>query len=122
MASTEPRVAADDVLSVLKDIRQLLRTLVEQRPPPATALSRADREVLERLLPALAVLHPDAELFTSGEIVTHPAPGLKIVRRRLTAKQLGRLFMRAEGLPVGGYKIQKVGTELGVCLWRVTIS
>jgi hypothetical protein len=108
-----------DVLSELRQIRQLLEQQQQQRPPLAAALSRADREVLERLLPATAAVFGQSEPFTSRELVRHPSPGLRVLRRGLSTKQIGRLFMRADRVAVGGFCVQAVGTELNVNLWRV---
>jgi hypothetical protein len=104
-----------EVLSELRQIRQLL-----ERPQgrPST-LSKTDRAMLERLLQALAVVFPGGELFTSRELVEHPAPGLRVLRRGLSTKQIGRLLTRADGIAIGGFKVEKVGSELHVCLWRV---
>jgi len=60
-----------------------------------------------------------SDLFTSRELVEHEAAAVRIVVSRLTARQLGRLLKRAEGANVGGFMVQRQGSEVGSILWRV---
>ena len=82
-------------------------------------LSKKDRLTLERLLPAVAAVFNDGELFTSRELVAHPAPGLRVLRGGLSTKQIGRLLTRADGTTIGGFRVERHGTEVNVALWRV---
>jgi hypothetical protein len=104
-----------DVLRELRAIRQLLEPRV--RP----TLSKRDRVTLERLLPAIADVF-DGELFTSRELVAHPAPGLRVLRGGLSTKQIGRLLMRADGTTIAGFRAECHGSEINVKLWRVVPS
>ena len=78
-----------DIGDVLRELR-VIRKLLEPRVRPVT-LSKTDRMTLERRLPAIAAVFSDGELFTSRELVTHPAQGLRVLRGGLSAKQVGRL-------------------------------
>jgi hypothetical protein len=81
-------------------------------------VSRADRDILTKLLPAVGgVFGP--ELFLTRDVVESDAPAIQLVRGGLTAKTLGKLFRRAAGVPVAGYLITTDGVEAGACLWRV---
>jgi len=98
-----------------------IRLLLEQwshRPVMPSSLSRGDRAVLARLLPAIGGVL-GSELFASADICESDAPALRLVRAGLTARQLGRLLRRAVGTPIAGYLVERVGAEAGVALWRV---
>ena len=82
------------------------------------SVSRADRMVLDRLLPAIGG-SIGSELFSSAEIIEHDAVALRLVCAGLPVKQLGRLLRRAADVPVSGYMVQRQGTEAGAVLWRV---
>ena len=47
------------------------------------------------------------------------APGVRVVVRDLTVKQIGQLLGRSVGTPINGLVIERAGHELRVCLWRV---
>jgi hypothetical protein len=47
----------------------------------------------------------------------HDAAALRLVRRGLNAKRVGRLLRRAEGQAVDGYVVQREGFELHAVLW-----
>jgi hypothetical protein len=115
MAST------DIVESLLRELILEVRTLrcaVERHGRPSK-LSRSDRITLERLLPAIQILFPDQQLFTAGEVMAHPAPGFRVVRGRLSAKSLGRLLTRADGVGIAGFKVSVISTERNISLYRV---
>lgn len=101
--------------------RQILERLEHQQrttPPP---LCRADLARLTRLLPAIAGAL-GSEDFTSRDLVEHAAPGLQLVLRGLSAKQVGRLLARAAGVEVGGWVVERRGLEINVGLWRVVAA
>jgi hypothetical protein len=77
---------------------------------------------LERLLPAIAAVFSDGELFTSRELVMHPAQGLRVLRNGLSTKQVGRLLTRADRMAIGGFNVERHGSEINVALWRVVPS
>lgn len=81
-------------------------------------LSRADRARLGHLLPAIGGAL-GSEPFLARDLFEHDAAGLRLVRRGLTAKRIGRLFQRAEGQVIDGYVIERAGDELHTTLWRV---
>jgi len=87
-----------------------------ERRDLARRLSRRDRDVLARLLPAIGGLCGSApwlvrEMFDD--------PGVRLVRGDLSAKALGKLLARAAGLAVDGLVIERVGVEDGAILWAV---
>jgi hypothetical protein len=81
-------------------------------------LSRADRERLERLLPVIAAAVA-SDGFLVSELLRLESPGLRLVVGASSARSLGRLLRRAEGVPVGGYVVERLGQEGGAVLWRV---
>jgi hypothetical protein len=80
-----------------------LRTLVERLQTRRPALSRADRDLLAKLLPAVG------GAFGS----------VRVVVRGLSVKQIGQLLARSVGTPINGLVIERAGSELSACLWRV---
>jgi hypothetical protein len=99
--------------------RQILAAL-ERSHRPVSALSRSDRQVMERLLPAIAGAL-GSEQFTSRDL-PDASPGLRVVLRDLSVKQIGRLLSRAEGVPIEGWIVERCGIEINVALWRVLAS
>lgn len=81
-------------------------------------LSRADRERLGRLLPALSGALGSAAV-TSREVIAHPSPALRLTVGGLSARSLGRLARRAAGIPINGLVLERAGTEAGAALWCV---
>jgi hypothetical protein len=106
-----------EVLGELRQIRQLL----ERQQRPVSALSRADRALLGRLLPAIAGAL-GSESFTSRDLAADSSPGLRLVLRGLSVKQIGRLLSRAEGIPLEGWVIERCGVEINVTLWRAVAT
>ena len=114
----------DTIVSLLRELvdlqRQILAAL-EQRQRPVASLTRADRAVLARLLPAIAGDRGSEPFdFTSRDL--RATPGLRVVLRGLSVKQIGRLLSRAEGVPIDGYIVERCGVEINVTLWRVLAS
>lgn len=72
-------------------------------------------------MPAIAAVFSDGELFTSRELVTHPAQGPSL-RGGLSTKQVGRLLTRADGITIGGFRVERLGSEINVALWSVVPS
>ena len=83
------------------------------------SLTRADRAVLARLLPAVAGAL-GSEPFASRDLCTTPAT--RVVLRDLNVRQIGRLLARAEGIPIDGHVLEPAGVEINVRLWRVLID
>jgi hypothetical protein len=82
-------------------------------------LSPKDRGLIARLLLAIAGAL-GSEPFTSRDL--RECAGAAIVLAGLSVKQIGRLLARAEGHPVEGYLVERVGSEINVTLWRVLAS
>jgi hypothetical protein len=85
------------------------------------SLSREDRVLLARLLPAIAGARGSEE-FTSRDLAADSSPALRLVLRRLSVKQIGRLLARAEGMAIDGWLVQRCGVEINVALWRVVAA
>jgi hypothetical protein len=83
-----------------------------------SSLSRADLALLGRLLPAIGGAL-GSEAFLARDLFEHESAALRLVRRGLNAKRIGRLLHRAEGHAIDGYLIERAGVELGAILWRV---
>ena len=77
-------------------------------------LSRADRDRLARLLPAIAGCL-GSEPFTVAEAYEYPA--VRVVTAGLTAQACGQLLQRARGIPVAGYVVEYDSTELHRRVW-----
>jgi hypothetical protein len=111
----------DPALELLRELvagqRQIIELLERQGRPPKS-LSREDRALLARLLPAIGGVMA-SELFVTRELFEHEAPALRVALGGLTVRKVGRLFQRGEGQLVEGYRIQREGDELHVALWRV---
>ena len=104
----------DDLREELRQVRVLLERSLEARRP--AQLNHEDRRLPATLLPATAGAF-GSEPFASRDLVD--APGVRVVVRDLTVKQIGQLLGRSVGRPVGGLAVERAGSALGVCLWRV---
>jgi hypothetical protein len=71
---------------------------VEARQSPSS-LCRADREVLERILPAVAGAL-GSEYFLASEAVASENAALVLVLAGMNARRLGKLLRRGDGVPV----------------------
>jgi hypothetical protein len=104
------------VFAELADLRTRMDA-VEARTAP-TPLCRKDWDALARILPVLGATF-GAEFFLAREAVEHHAPGLRLVLEDMTARRLGRLLRRADGVEVCGYVARASGMEAGAVLWSV---
>jgi hypothetical protein len=108
--------------AVVRELVEEVRALRLDRVHVHEELSRADRALLSRLLPAVAGAH-GSDPVTARELVdADAAAAVRVVTRGRNARQLGRLFQRAEGQVVDGFVVARAGVELGVVLWRVLAS
>jgi len=121
MMREAPPVAGDvavlDLLRALVVGQQRILHLLEHKIPPSP-LTRGDRALLAQLLPAIAGALGSEE-FCSRDLTCHSAPALRLVLRQRSAKSIGKLLARAEGIPIADFVVQRRGTELRVGLWRV---
>jgi hypothetical protein len=109
------------------DTIALLRELVEQvkglradlrERRPAASLSRDDRAYLARLLPVLGGVY-GSEGFTSRDCVEDDAPAVRLVLEGRSAKAIGKLLARAEGIAIAGLLVRRTGVDGQVTVWRV---
>ena len=115
-----PLAAADPLEAILRELVAEVRGLRADlaRQPRASTLTREDRARLAAILPAAGgVFGP--ELFLTRDLFASESAALQLVLDGLTAKQLGRLFRRADGQAIDGYLIQRDGSELNTALWRI---
>jgi hypothetical protein len=105
-------VTLDQVLAELVRLRQL----VEARE--ASHLSRPDVDRLATVLPVIAA-EVGSEAFLVREVIAADSAGLRLVLTGCSSRSLGRLLRRAEGHPVGGLVVERVGTENNAALWRL---
>jgi hypothetical protein len=125
VTSTYAPDAALDLLSELvalhrQDIelqRQILAAL-EHPQRAVSAMSRGDRAILARLLPAAGGVF-GSEPFLTRDLFESDSAALTLVLRGLNVRQVGRLFRRGEGLAIDAYMIQRDGVELHAILWRI---
>ena len=112
--ATDPQLAA--LLEVLiAEVRGLRADLARDRRP-SRELSRADRDRLSRVLPAIAGALGSEE-FVVNELFERAA--VQLVLGTLTSVQVGRLLQRAVGVPIAGYVVERGAFEVGRRLWRV---
>jgi hypothetical protein len=95
----------------------ILATL-ERQQRPSSIPTRADRAVLEKILPAIAGAY-GSDNFSSRDLVEDASPAVRLVVRGLSAKRVGKLFSRADGIPINGLMVQRQGEEFHVTAWRV---
>lgn len=126
-AVMRPSPATDTAVELLRElvaeVKGLRADLMERNQDTRpgilnSALSRADRALLARLLPTIGGAF-GSELFLTRELFESESAALRLVLRGLNAKQVGRLLRRAEGQTIDGYLIQREGLELRAVLWRV---
>jgi hypothetical protein len=101
--------------TLIAEVRGLRADLARDRRP-SRGLSRADRDRLSRLLPALAGCF-GSEPFTVADAFGHPA--VRVVTAGLAAPACGQLLQRARGVPVAGYVVEYDATELHRRVWRL---
>ena len=70
------------------------------------------------MLPALAGTYGAAE-FTARDVSEDDRPAVRLVVGGYSAKRLGKLLARADGLAVDGLQLQRNGLEFGVSVWRI---
>jgi hypothetical protein len=102
--------------AVLAELRAI-RAALEQRQ--VSLMTRIDRAKLAAMLPAIAGAL-GSEPFASRDLVADDAaPALRLVFNGLTVKSISKLLARAEGVPIGGFMVERSGVEINVTLWRV---
>lgn len=110
------------------DLRELLFEVIARlerlehaiggRRREKTPLSGADQRRLELGLPAIGGQF-GSELFFACDLLEEGGAGLRLVFGDLSVKAIGRLLLRAEGLSIGGYVVERDGMAAGVVQWRV---
>lgn len=105
-----------EILAELKGLREDLAA--SRLPGVQTSLTRADRALLARLLPAAGGAIGSVP-FLVRELFEDDSAALHLVLRGLNAKGIGRLLRRAAGQAIDGYLVEEVGAELNTTLWRV---
>lgn len=114
LAGTDPQLVA--LLEMLiGEVRGLRADLVRDRRSPH-GLSRADRDRLSRLLPAIGGSF-GSEPFTVAEALEQPA--VRVVAGGLSPSAFGQLLQRARGVPLYGYVVESDATELHRRVWRL---
>jgi hypothetical protein len=116
-----PTLADTDLVltEILEELRRIRQVLERDRRP--STLTRVDRAALGRLLPVLGAEF-GSEAFTASEVLETDAPALRLVTSGVSAKQLGRLLLRAIGVPLDGLVVERAGVELHRTLWRIVAT
>lgn len=109
---------SDAVEALLRELISEVRGLRADHRGKKSLLTRKDRALLERLLPAIALLFQQ-ELFTAREVREHQAPGLKFMLEGVDTKSLGRLLTRADGAAIAGNAVHCTGQESNVMLYQL---
>jgi hypothetical protein len=119
-AASAPADSTDTIATLLRELVTEVRGLrADQRERrPVSALSRSDRALMARLLPAAGGVF-GSEQFLTRDLFESEAAAVKLVTRGLNVRQVGRLFRRGEGQAIDGYMIQRDGAELNAILWRI---
>jgi hypothetical protein len=111
-----------ELVAEVKGLREDLAAVQRAAQPPITdrlsVLSRADLELLGRLLPPIGAVCDPPE-FAVRELFEKDSAELRLVLRGLNGIRVGRLFQRAAGQVVNGYMVERAGAELHASLWRV---
>lgn len=114
VVETNPQLVAL-LETLIAEVRGLRADLVRDRRPRRD-LSRADRDRLSRLLPAIAGAF-GSEPFTVNELLERPA--VQVVADGLAPAALGQLLQRARSVPLHGYVVESDSTELHRRVWRL---
>jgi hypothetical protein len=115
-----PVVDHEELVTLLREIRdgqQRILNLLEQ-PSSRPTLTRADRTLLARLLPALGGVYGPGT-FSSRDLVEDAAPAVMPVIRGLSVKSIGKLLSRADGIPIDGLLVRRQGVEGRAMAWQV---
>ena len=107
-----------ELVTEVRGLRADLRRQ-ERRQALPVSLSRADRALLGYLLPAAAGTL-GSELFCTSELFDSTHAALRVARRGLNARQVGRLLRRAVGIPIDGLVVERVASEAGAVVWRIS--
>jgi hypothetical protein len=81
-------------------------------------ISQPDRGALQAILPAIAGAQ-GSNWFTLKELRSSSSAGVQIVLAGLSSERVGRLFARAVGLSIDGYRLERGGKSHGAALWRI---
>jgi hypothetical protein len=104
---------------VLAGQTAILAALERGQKRPPSHLTRADRDRLARMLPAVMGVFGSEERFSSRDLAEDTRPAVRLVVRGLSVKKISKLFGRADGIPINGLMVQKQGEEFQVAVWRV---
>jgi hypothetical protein len=118
-AANEKHVSHLPLDQVRAELAALRHRVDRLEASPRARLRRADRARLAQLLPAIGGVL-GSEAFTVAELFDL-AP-VRLVLETLRPVQVGQLFARAIGIPIDGYVVACVGTELHRKLWTVTAA
>lgn len=108
-------ITLDALARAIADLHAKVDRLLSRR---ALTLRRGDRAQLEKILPAVAGAIGSTE-FLARELPAHASAAVRLVVRGLSVKALGRLLARAEGVPIDGFVVQRVGVEVNVAIWKI---
>jgi len=102
-------------------VRLAGRVSALEQQQPRRPLSRADVATLVRLLPVLGATYGD-EGFTSRDCVEDAADeahGLRLVLGQMSAKAIGKLLARANGIAIDSLMVRCQRKEFQVSVWQV---
>jgi hypothetical protein len=104
-----------------REIIALLSNSANSPILPPSFLSRGDRALLQRALPAIAGVYGPAT-FSSRDLVEDDAPAVRLVLRGLSVKRISKLFARSVGIPIDGLLVRKHSVELQVTQWQIVAA
>jgi hypothetical protein len=80
-----------------------------------STLTRADRDALARILPAVVGVF-GSSAFIASDVVHHTALRLVVSG---SARRFGKLLKRATGVIVDGFIVERLATEAHAIVWRI---
>lgn len=110
-----------ELLREIRDEVRLLRADLAQREPVA-ALRSKDREAMARILPVLQENFTGTfgtwELRDCAEQADVLGANLRLVFKKRTARELGKLFQRTQDHDINGLRLRRVGSDANGALWQ----
>jgi hypothetical protein len=101
---------------LVTEVRGLRADIRERRP--VSALSRADRATLAKLLPAIVGVY-GPETFSARDLAEDDRHAVQLVVQGRSPKQLGKLFSKADGIAIDSLMLQRQGLEFQVTTWQI---
>lgn len=127
-ALTEALPATDPVVVLLQELlaRQAKQDERLERIERLLDRGRGARDAQDIALLVAVVESIGDRAFTSSELMAHTEADSSLSAALLaadvtTTRELGHLFRRLEGIPLGGFRLERVGDQRAGVAWRVQV-